>query len=339
MKIKMNIRPALVCACLLVLLPRAQAIYISKAFEFNAYVMEDMYGYNSDVEGALAVGGDLTLNKYGIGLELPESSSVLPLSVGGDVAIRDTRIYNGHAVATGEIDIDDTVGLYNDPYTSNTHLFYQASSYDFTAINEEVRFLSEIWSGYSQNGVTTVNRNTTDIWNITFTGTSLVNTFSISADDISAANKSIYLDFPTNSFNIINVYGEVANLFNTGFYGADGAEIRENQPGIYRNDGSAFNNVLFNFVDATELNMFNIGIKGSILAPYAATTFYEGQINGNLIVKSLTSPDGQNTGQINNYRFGDLVEVPEPLTISLLGLTILCLIFRRHTGPHRTVLS
>ena len=71
--------------------------------------------------------------------------------------------------------------------------------------------------------------------------------------------------------------------------------------------------MLFNFVDATSLSLNAIAFKGSILAPLADTVFYDGQIDGNFIVKSLSSPIGEFTGQINDYRFGDLsFNVDEP---------------------------
>jgi choice-of-anchor A domain-containing protein len=69
-------------------------------------------------------------------------------------------------------------------------------------------------------------------------------------------------------------------------------------------------------------------VKGSVLAPYAELSFYNGHVDGNVIANSLTTPlvqlvndQGQNynapTGQVNNYRFG-AINVSEPASIALL---------------------
>ena len=106
----------------------AGPFYIGQAADFNAYIMEDMQGTHSDVEGRLAVGGNLTLDNYGLGLQLNEQGSKPVFVGGGDARMRDSRVYNGDAVAAGTIDINETVGLYNDPDTHNTNAFYQDSS-------------------------------------------------------------------------------------------------------------------------------------------------------------------------------------------------------------------
>ena len=292
-------------------LASAAPVYLNEAFDFNAYIMENMTGTQSDVEGTLAVGGDLNLQHYGIGLELPENGQQNTLTVGGSVTMRDARIYNGDAVAGGTIDIDSSVGLYGVNATNNTHSFYNDSSFDFTSFNQDLLTTSSLWGALSDNATTTVTGNGTDVWSISFDGNSDFNVFSIDASTLSAANKSIYLNVDTDSYNIINVTGTDVSLFNTGFYGADGNKIADNQPGVYRHDGTYANNVLFNFVDATSLTLNAIGFKGSILAPLADTVFYDGHIDGNFIVKSLTSPVGTLTGQINNYQFGNFT-VSEP---------------------------
>lgn len=290
----------------------ASPLYLNEAFDFNAYILEDMTAQYSDVEGQLAVGGNFSAENYSVGLQSADNGQNI-LTVGGDAYLRNARIYNGDAVAAGVIDIDATVGLYNPDETNNSHSFYQDGSFDFTTVNADIISTSSLWGAMSETGTTTITGNGTDVWSISFDGNSDFNVFSIDAATLSAADKSIYLNFATDSLNIVNVYGADVDLFNTGFFDAEGNQIIDNQPDIYRQDGSYANNVLFNFVDATSLSLNAIGFKGSILAPLADTVFYDGQVNGNFIVKSLTSPVGEFTGQINDYRFGDLsFNVDEP---------------------------
>ena len=102
------------CAALTALSAPALAgpFYLGEAGNFNAYIMEDFTGNHSDVEGRLAVGGNLNTVDYGFGYRLPASNQDNVVVVGNNATLRNARIYNGDAVAGGEIDIDETVGLY-----------------------------------------------------------------------------------------------------------------------------------------------------------------------------------------------------------------------------------
>ena len=174
---------------------------------------------------------------------------------------------------------------------------------------------------------------------ITFSGSDDINIYNIDSSWFSAADKGIVYDFSTTSYNIINVYGESVELFNTGFFNTaftqeneyfrENGQYRDNDNNVgQRHDGLYTNNILFNFVDADFLTLHSVGVKGSVLAPYAELSFYNGHVDGNVIANSLTTPlvqlvndQGQNynapTGQVNNYRFG-AINVSEPASIALL---------------------
>lgn len=307
----------------------AAPISLGEAGNYNAYILENMTGNMSDVEGRLAVGGDLTLDNYAIGLELPADNNKLVTAVGGDATLRNMRIYNGDAEVAGNIDINDTVGLYNGEDTANGKTIFNQSTVDFSAISSDITYRSALWGSYAATAATQVNKNDlNEIWDITFSGSDELNFFSLDAADLSSPNKRITFDIPTTSYAVINVYGESVELFNTGFYSSIlGGKIIDNKPGEFRHDGTYTNNILFNFVDATELTLHAIGFKGSILAPLADTIFYDGHIDGNLIVKSLTSPEGTYTGQVNNYRFA--AEVSEPGSLAIMLLAGLYLVYLR----------
>ncbi len=320
-----NQRIVTVIAACMVSLPVVSApFYLGQAANFNAYVLENMQGNASDVEGRLAVGGDLTLNNYGLGLQLASDNQHPVVTVGGDVSMRNARIYHGDAVAAGNIDIDASVGLYGTDAYHNTHQFYQDSSFDFASTNDELMYKSSLWGSYGATAPVIVDGDSSSIWNLTLAGDQEINIFSIDAATLSASGKGIFIDVPQTSYNIINVYGESVELFNTGFHLADGSKFPDNRPedgAAGRHDGSYANNLLFNFVDATDLSLHGIGFKGSILAPLADTSFFNGHIDGNLIVKNLFSPEGEQTGQINNYQFGDIADISEPATLTVaLGL-------------------
>jgi choice-of-anchor A domain-containing protein len=135
------------------------------------------------------------------------------------------------------------------------------------------------------------------------------------------------------------VYGESVELFNTGFFNTaftqeneyfrENGQYRDNDNNVgQRHDGLYTNNILFNFVDADFLTLHSVGVKGSVLAPYAELSFYNGHVDGNVIANRLVTPlvqlindDGETynapTGQVNNYQFG-AINVSEPASIALL---------------------
>jgi choice-of-anchor A domain-containing protein len=85
--------------------------------------------------------------------------------------------------------------------------------------------------------------------------------------------------------------------------------------------GESWDNVLFNFYEATELDLYSIGIYGSILAPLANITANYGQLNGTVVANSWTG-----TMQLNNTPFdGDdpTAPVPEPAMLLLFGSGLL----------------
>lgn len=413
-------------------LSNAAEITLSEAFDYNAFILGDYTGYKSDVEGNLAVGGNLTVSDFDIGLQLAPDLSASSLYVGGDISYENGTIRNGQTTVSGDIvasgvtfegginadgsvllteskvnegDIfsgatvslqsaevvegdvaandlvqtnssinmgdatvsqsatlvnseisngtltADSVSIDADSTASSVSTVTTVSAtpfdtIDFDAIAEEVFAQSTEFGDMSINGTTTyycageTNCTADSVDSIVFSGNEAINIYSIDAEILSTGNKSITYDFSTTSYNIINVTGDVVELFNTGFYNTafDGQYV-DNNPAIdYRHDGTYTNNILFNFIEATELNLYSIGIKGSILAPYADVNFYNGHVDGNLIAASLSTPEvyltneaGETylapTGQINNYSFG-VIQVPEPASIAFL-LSASFLLLRR----------
>jgi len=336
---------------------------------FNAFVLGNMEGYHSDVEGRLAVGGDLTLENYSIGLQLSNSRGKRDdLIVGGNATFRNGRIYSGNAVVGGDNNIDSqydetdpdsgSVGLYRGEHTadpSGTVIESDKVPLDFDQIGNELLAKSAAWGDWTPNGTVTKD----EYGNIQFTGEGKRAVFNLCDDDgqqhALCANgladvNSFLFDIPRYTTAMINVFNTDVTLSQLGFHhtaiarhGENGEllgghnKMRDNQPDFFRHNGELTNRILFNFVNATSLNMNAIGFKGSLLAPKAAVNFYNGHIDGNLIAGSLTAPDlwGDSleyalderltAGQINNYRYMD---VPAPSTLSAFALGLLLLGFR-----------
>lgn len=337
----------------------AGLISLGRAADFNALVLGDMTGRHSDVEGRLAVGGNADLEHFNIGLELEDSNgSRDDLVVGGNARALKGRINYGNGVYGGDLDTDDTFGLYSDdaPDSPNGNWIKRDSNSFFSKLATEVRGKSTRWGELGATGDTVVRKNEHDeIWEVDFRGDGSVNIFNIEATVLGALDKKIRFTVPQYSISLINVSGESASLANSGFYhssysgGTDEpSRLRDNQPGVYRHDGRYTDGILFNFFEAQSLSMQSIGVKGSVLAPFADLSFYNGQIDGNLIVNNWLW-SGSNvqdasgiarsasdilpgdvpstctwcTGQVNDYRFRGEVPLPATLLLILVGLPLL----------------
>ncbi|TCO77157.1 choice-of-anchor A family protein [Chromatocurvus halotolerans] len=311
---------------------------------FNAFILGDMQGYHSDVEGRLAVGGNLTLEHYAVGMQLSNSRGARDdLVVGGSADFQHGRMYSGNAVIGGTNAIHpENVGFYNgdNPDDASGNARVGALPLNFSAIGDELKAKSSDWGTWQSSGE--VSRD--DYGNVQFTGAGKKAVFNLELGRL--ANVSSFLfDMPRYTTAVINVFDQEVNLSNLGFHhmaiagvDADGKlrsgdnKMPDNDPDVFRHDGSLTNRILFNFVNATKITMSGIGFKGSILAPRADVTAFNGHIDGNFISNSLLRPVNENgaltgdyTLQFNNYRFMD---VPAPSTLSAFALGLLLLGFR-----------
>ncbi|WP_207173489.1 choice-of-anchor A family protein [Halochromatium glycolicum] len=337
----------------------AMPITLGDAGQFNALILGDMAAYRSDVEGRLAVAGDLQISDYSVGLLLDDSDGGRDdLIVGGDAEISNSRIHHGNAVVGGNATIGtdqdghETVGFYSDddPHTLNGSLLEAESIIDFGSLANDLINRSVDWGALESTGETL-----TEWGNLTFSGDGDLNIFTVSAELFSKGDKSITFDIPDASVALVNVFGEEVELFDTGFFhtALDGGnrQFPDNTPDS-RHDGALSNNILFNFVEATTLDLYSVGIKGSILAPHAATRFYNGHIDGNFIVGSFnagsasqpgTGDQDWDAGQINDYAFSGFVPassatpIDEPSVdqLVLVGACLLLLMLAGRSRPRK----
>lgn len=346
----------LVCLCVPA---RASLIHLGAAGAFNALVLGDMTGRSSDVEGRLAVAGNLDLRDFGLGLQLPDSNgSRDDLIIGGDARLFDARLNHGNAVYGGRRWTDDSFGLYSDddPATPNGTLRREKRDAFFQRLRADVEGKARAWGGLDPTGEIRVRGDDSSIWEIDFVGTGALNVFAIQADVLGSPHKAIRFDVPADSIALVNVSGTEATLSHSGFFHTAytaGPEKTPNRlpdngpPGGFRHDGRFTDGILFNFFEADSLLMEAIGVKGSVLAPFADLSFYDGHIDGNLIVEDwLWEPapgpaaydatragiGGRRTGQVNDYAFRGQVPVPATLLLVLAALPLLA---RRGVGSMR----
>ncbi len=243
-------------------------IDLGPAKPYNLFVLENIIQPSADTEGKLAVGGNANLAGYSVGDKLPNSNGTEDvLVVGGNLYFTSGRVFNGN-VAYGGL---SNLPIYPVSIEEGT-LRQDNSVIDFVAAKTHLENLSTQLAGYTVNGTTTFQ------WgaiNLTHNDPYL-NVFTVNGTDLNAAH-TLEISVPNGSAVVVNILGTTIN-----WHG-----------GLFVN-GTAMNNVLYNFPQATSLTISGIDVKGSVLAPLAALNFPAGIITGQTIVKSMTG-----SGQFN----------------------------------------
>ncbi len=236
--------------------------------EYTLFLLED-YTEGHDVEGKVAVGGNVTMTDFAVGTALPDNNISNTLVVGGNLTLSRGGVWGD--------------ARYGGTYSTNTSVVYpRGSAARGTPIDFAARF-AELRSLSSQLGSRTANGTTRrEVWGgVMMRGTHpSLNVFDVSASVFSGA-KLWSIDAPAGSLVVVNIRGNPPTF--NGF-------------GIQFSGGINQNGVLFNFVDATSISAHGFGFWGTVLAPYARVSFSNGSWDGGMYALSLT---GNAEGHIN----------------------------------------
>lgn len=259
-----------------------KSIDLGIASDYNIFVLDDIEMMWTDALGRVAAAGDITLSGYGVALEEKSLTDEYALVAGGNITYTYGSVYNGN-VAYGESFTPTGVSILKGVAVQDTPI-------DFETAEEDLKTLSAYLESVEINGEV-LNQ-----WGkVIFSGSEEVNIFTISTKEIESAH-TLDLDIPEGSTAIINVEGTKTAVMNKG---------------MTENFNKNKQNVLFNFPNQTELTIQSIGLKGSVLAPFAALTFQWGNIEGNIIAASVYG-----SGESHLYPFIPVVveeetELPE----------------------------
>lgn len=273
----------------------------------------------TDVEGRLAVGGDLITSGFSIGYRTQVSTSLPSVVVRGNVGLGDGTIYAspGNAIDTNASIGPVTeytknwngFGIYGGNNSSVSYLTLDKSAnissvVDFDAARSSFTALSSTLGGAASNGSVTIDGSGTYLKG---DKTSDLQVFNLSGGQV----KNLVLsDIKAGSTVVINVTGTDVTFSG----GQDGqlAALRAN--------------VIYNLVDASVVNI-NTFVYGSVLANNAELRG-AGHLEGNIIAQSMNG-----TVEIGYEPFhGQLPSaVPEPGTYAMLlgGLGLMGLVARR----------
>ncbi|MBR8833487.1 MAG: choice-of-anchor A family protein [Stigonema ocellatum SAG 48.90 = DSM 106950] len=278
---------------------KANATGLGIASDYNVFTFGDFNEQNTDIEGKLAAGGNINFVGNSIGNKLAANSGNV-LVAGKNLTLTNGQVNNGNAIYGGNAYISSE-GFTNGKASRGNPI-------DFSAAAQELKSLSLDLASLSATGNTKVQYG-----GISLTGTdSQLNVFNLDSSTLSNAN-NFQINSNAGSTVVVNISGTSVSLKNFGF-------------NILNTDKQ---HILYNFYQATSITDYNVGIEGSILAPLANFAFNGGNVEGNVIVNSLTG-----VGESHNYLFqGNLPskrKVPEPN--NLLGLGLIAAILRLSRG-------
>jgi choice-of-anchor A domain-containing protein len=241
----------------------------------NVYAIHDFSAYSSDVEGAIVAGGNVTLQNYSVNAKNKDAFGAKDIAVaaGGNVKLSSGSINNGVVYAGGTISVSSAPAVTS---TATSPIDFKAAEAYYKTLASSLAQLdptgsvSALWSGVKVTG----------------SGNGGVDVFNVPASMFANSSSWTLANLTPGQTLIFNVSG-AAGTFNGG--------------GISFTPLDNYN-VLFNFYEATSLNVK--GVIGSVLAPYATVSENWGVVNGNVIVDTWAS-----TVQVNANHYFAPVDV------------------------------
>lgn len=252
---------------------------------WSIIVNGDLRQQNTDAEGRVAAGGDVTLSSYSVGSKLPTDGGRVDLVAGGDLTGMNVGVNHGSVTYGG------TFG--GGVYAPNGTIRHAAPQQDFETYFSTMAARSAQWAELEPDG--TVSGPLYGALSLTGTSATL-NVFTLTAAQLHQAQR-ILLRVPFGSTTLVNVTGTTYSsaqyptssieLWNGTSYQQLGNDAPSPELEALRRA------MVWNFPDATKVQIGpGIAWQGSVLAPYAAVRFDNGQLNGTIVAGAL-----QGTGE------------------------------------------
>ncbi|MGN6031969.1 MAG: collagen-binding domain-containing protein, partial [Thermomicrobiales bacterium] len=235
---------------------------LGSAMGFNLFVLGDMSGVNGDTEGCLAVGGNLSLQSWGVNNHGVSCPSAL--------------VVGGNGTGSGEVDGNTTYGgifsginVKNGSASQGTTTYFNDAEEYFNALSGNL--VSQPVSGTATVqpwGAMTLTANPGAGTTVVFTiDSATLPTTTVWLDGKNQTMAKIsQVDFsgiPAGATVIVNITGTTPVVFTQGQMSSPDKQ-----------------KVLFNMPDATNVGMTGYSIQGSLLAPNATFIASNGNLEG-----------------------------------------------------------
>lgn len=245
----------------------------------NLFSLGNFSASGSDVEGALLVKGNFTASSYSVNKKDKDAFGSYSLVVGGNMNYSSAALNNGSYYVGGKATL---VSVGTDKNTKSSTV----NPANFNAMADNAKKVSTALSNATETG-----RSSISYGGMTLTGNNkAVEVFDITGSALSSVSY----------FNLNKLQSGATLIFNIS--GKDAIGFNQNGVGL---NGFDKYNVLFNFYEASNLNLQNVGVYGSILAPLATVTGNGGVVNGQVIVGNWLS-----NVQVNADHYFSAVNVP-----------------------------
>jgi choice-of-anchor A domain-containing protein len=274
------------------------------AGQYNVFVFENFTSSNSDVEGAIAVGGHFNAANYAVN-ELNRGVAGNALVVGKSLTFSSGSVKNGNI---------DVAGTRTTSSFGFSGAYSNSSPVDFASERTYLQNLSLSLNSLGNTGTASYQYSGLQL---TASNSTDAQIFDIDGSLFNSRNNTTFSGFANGQTIILNISGNSLR-----FDGGTGNDF-----------GKYGFNVIYNFYEATSLNTGS-GATGSILAPLADITGGYTAINGNVIGKSWNTNTQVNVkGMFQATEVAGLPvsAVPEPESYAMLlaGLGIVGLLARR----------
>lgn len=283
----------------------ANVLDLGVAGRFNVFVFNDFISSYSDVEGAVAVGGDFSATGYAVN-QLNQAVAGNAMVVGGDLNFQNGSVVNGNIDVAGTINTNPSF-TFGGAYTHSQPINFANERIYLQNVSTSLNALSNTGSAsYHYSGLQLTASNSSD-----------AQIFDIDGSLFNTRNNTTFTGFSAGQTIILNISGS-----NLTFNGGTGT-----------NFANGNFNVIYNFYEATAISTGS-GATGTILAPLANITGGFTAINGNVIANSWNTNTQVNVrGMYRPTEISGLVvtPVPEPASFALMlsGLGMLAISLRR----------
>ncbi|WP_082078965.1 putative Ig domain-containing protein [Pseudoalteromonas rubra] len=237
---------------------------LTAASHYSAYIFSDFTAGSGHAEGGLAVGGDLSLNGYGLATHAATLTAGYGLLVEGNATFDNGRLYHGQVRVAGEVNFAYPVlsglpagtEIENQPLDtsiidSKPHFQAVSTQLSEATANGTVEFK---WGGLYLKGDC---HSDTQVFTLDGSQTNVAHTFDVQC-------------IPDNATVIFNVSGDSVVFKNKSL-----ATLLPHR-----------SRTIFNFYQATALSIAGISIEGVVLAPNADIEAPHGDAQATVIANS-----------------------------------------------------